>query len=127
METSVLEIILIPWWKFPIYIATATIGIIAIRISIKFDVNAWLKVRKESKELNDREKASIKCLHIWTLYTDSPHSRCDKCLVLISTSILFFARAYLDPKPVISGQIIGMMIKPGQNELQTSNYIGASK
>lgn len=127
METSVLETILIPWWKFPIYIATATIGIIAIRISIKFDVNAWLKMRKESKELNDRKKASIKCRHIWTLYTDSPYSRCDKCLVLISTSILFTARAYHDPKLVISAQIMGMMIKPGQNELQTSNYIGTTR
>lgn len=127
METSVLETILIPWWKFPIYIAIATIGMVVIRISIKFDVNAWLKTRKESKELNDRKKASIKCRHIWTLYADSPHSRCNKCLVLISTSTLFTARAYLDPKPVISGQITGRMINPGQNELQTSDYIGASK
>ena len=124
METSIAEAVLLPWWKPVVYIVVATLGIIAIRISVKFDVNAWLKDRKEAKELKDREKASRKCQHIWTLYPNNPYSRCDNCLILISTSILLFARAYSETKPVISGELHGIMMKPGRNEMVTSNYVG---
>ena len=126
MDSAVLEAILLPWWKLVIYMATVTLGIIAVRISIKFDVNKWLKTRNEAKRIKDREKASRNCKHIWTLYTNSPYSRCDNCLVLISTSILVAARAGLNPKPVISGHT-SLLMTPGADELVTSGYIGDRK
>ena len=119
-----MEAIILPWWKLPIYIAIATLGIVAIRISIKFDMNSWLKARTESKTLKERRKVSRRCLHMWTLYDDSPYSRCDKCQILISTSILVASCATQDPKPIMSCQVSGMRIRPGKNELVTSNYIG---
>ena len=125
MENSVVESLFLPWWKIPIYIVLASLGTIAIRISFKFDINVWLKARKEAKELRDSRKASRECAHIWTLYPDGPYSRCDKCLVLISTSILISACAYLDSKPVVSGQMARILMKPGRNEIVTSDYIGA--
>lgn len=127
METSITEALVLPWWKPAVYIVITTLGIIAIRISVKFDVNAWMKDRKEAQRLKARQKASSKCQHIWTLYPSSPYSRCDKCLTLISTSILLSASAYLETKPVISGELHGMMVKPGKNELVTFNYDGAKR
>ena len=125
MENSVVEALILPWWKIPVYIVTVTLGIITIRISVKFDMNTWLEARRESKELRGREKASRKCPHIWTLYPTSPYSRCDNCLILISTSILALARSSLGPKPAISGQLPGIFMKPGKNEMVTSDYMGA--
>lgn len=127
METSVAEALLLPWWKIVIYILVAAIGIVTIRIGVKFDINTWLKERKEAKILKDREKASMQCQHLWTLYPNSPYSRCDKCLILISTSILNFAKMYSNPKPVISGIASGFLMKPGTNELVTSDYIGGKR
>ena len=127
METSIMETILIPWWKPLIYLAAITLCVITIRISIKFDLNTWLKARKKSKELKHREKIIRNCQHIWTLYTHSPYSICERCRVLISTSILLIAMESLDPKLVILGYVPMMAIKPRQNRLITSDYIGAKK
>ena len=125
MENSLVEALLLPWWKPVIYMVTVTLGAITFKISVNFDINTWLKERKESKELRDREKASRKCSHIWTLYTHSPYSRCDKCLILISTSILNFASEYSSTKPLISGIANGVLMKPGTKEIVTSDYIGS--
>ena len=125
MENSLIEALLLPWWKPVIYMVTVTLGAITFKISVKFDINTWLKERKESKELRDREKASRKCSHIWTLYTHSPYSRCDKCLILISSSILNLARVYSSTKPLISGIANGVLMKPGTKEIVTSDYIGS--
>ena len=125
METSIVEALLLPWWKILLYIVITTIGIITIRITVKFDINTWLQERKEAKALEDRDKASRKCQHLWTLYTHSPYSRCDKCLVLISTSILNFAREHSNTKPLISGIANGIVMTPGKNEIVIDNYIGA--
>ena len=125
MENSLIESLILPWWKIPVYILTVALGTIAIRVSVKFDINAWLKTRKESKELRDRGKASERCPHIWTLYPHSPYSRCDRCLVLISTSLLTAARAHGNPRPVISGQMVELLMKPGENDIITVNYMGA--
>ena len=125
MESSIAEAVLLPWWKIVIYIASLVLAVITIKITITFNLNDWLKERKEAKELKDRQKASRKCQHIWTLYPNSPYSRCDDCLVLISTGILITARTYLDPKPVVSGELAGMLMKPGRNEMVTTNYLGA--
>lgn len=124
METSIAEAVLLPWWKIIIYIASLVLAVVTIKITITFNLNEWLKTLREAKELRDRQKASRKCQHIWTLYTGSPYSRCDNCLILISTGILLTARAYLDPKPVISGELHGMLMKPGKNEITTTNYVG---
>lgn len=122
-----METILIPWWKPLIYLAAITLCVITIRISIKFDVNAWMKARQESKELKHRKKVSSKCQHMWTLYTHSQFSICNKCLVLISTPILHTAIESPGPKPIILGCVSMMTIKPGPNRLITSDYIGAKK
>ena len=125
MESSIAETVLLPWWKIVIYIASLVLAVITIRVTITFDINSWLKERKEAKELRDRDKASRNCQHIWTLYPNSPYSRCDNCLILISTGILITARTYLPHKPVISGELAGMLMKPGRNEMVTTNYLGA--
>ena len=125
MESSIAEAVLLPWWKIVIYIASLVLAVITIKVTITFDLNVWLKERKEAKELREREKASRKCAHIWTLYPNNPYSRCDRCLILISTSILLTARAVLEPKPVISGELHGIIMKPGKNEMVTSDYVGA--
>lgn len=122
METSIAEAVLLPWWKIVIYIASLVLAV----ITITFNLNDWLEERKQATRLRDRQKASSKCQHIWTLYADNPYSRCDKCLTLISTGILLTARAYLNPKPFISGEMRGMMMKPGKNEMVTTNYMGVS-
>ena len=121
MENSIAEAILTPWWKIPIYIV---VTILTIRFTAKFDINAWLKARSEAKKRKTRQKNAEACLHVWTLFSSNPYSRCDKCLVLISTSILLTARAYGDPKPIITGEAPAMFMNHAAGELVTHDYIG---
>ena len=43
-------------------------GIIAVRVTIKFDLNVWLKDRRMAKNLKNRIKQADQCGHMWTLY-----------------------------------------------------------
>ncbi len=127
MEPSVVETIFLPWWKSAVYIFTVFFGlvaaVIAIRITINFDLNAFLKDKKEERHLRDRLKNSEKCGHVWTLYYSSPFSRCDKCLCLISTSVLLLMRNGPEPRPLISGYS-NLLMTPGEKEVYVENYVG---
>ena len=127
METSIAEAVLLPWWKPVVYIVVATLGIITIRISIKFDVNTWMQSRNEKQSAKRRLKRSKQCPHLWTLYHSSPYSKCDNCQSLISTSILLTALEFPDSKPIISCEAYGYVVKPGTNQVITGDYVGAWK
>lgn len=116
---------LLPWWKIVIYMASFVLAVITIKVTITFNLNDWLRGRKEAKDLKERGKVIGECPHVWTLYADNPYSRCDLCLVLISTSLLLVAIERGDPLPLISGELRGMIMKPGRKEIVTRNYIGA--
>ena len=48
MEGEFLETLFLPWWKGLVYIFALTLSIAAIRVTVKFDLNAWLKRRDEA-------------------------------------------------------------------------------
>ena len=125
MESSIAEAVLLPWWKIVIYIVSLVLAVITIKVTVTFNLNDWLRGRKEAKDLRERRKVIGECPHVWTLYADNPYSRCDLCLALISTSLLMFARERGNPPPAISGELHGIMMKPGRNEIVIRNYIGA--
>ena len=100
MEAEVLEQLILPWWKLPLYMLAVVVSGVAIRIAIKFDVNEWLKQRKEGRTKKDMEKAATTCGHLWTYYPHSPFSTCNLCLALIPTSTLAYAIRNLEPKPL---------------------------
>ncbi len=120
-----LEVLLEPWYRLPVYILVLAFSLIAIRVIIRFDINDWLKDRRNARQLKDIEKASRKCRHSWTLYHRSPLSQCNICFVAISTSILLVARQYADTKPLIFTESYDMVPEfPGGYPIIT-NYIGA--
>ena len=120
METSIIEALVLPWWKIVIYVALSVIAVITVKFTVTFDLNTWLKERRETKKLKESEQIVSECAHIWTLYICSPYSRCDKCLVLISTAILLFAREHLETKPLVLGRT-DLFMKPGSNEIGISS------
>ena len=124
MDTSTVETILSAWWQICAIILALAIAIITIRITVKFDINAWMKARREAKAQKERRKKAENCLHAWTLYTHNPVSRCGKCMVLIDTAILLSAKTYLNPKPVILAEAPFMTMTTAAGELVTSDYIG---
>lgn len=125
METSVAESIFLPWWKILVYVTAVVIATVAIRITVKFDLNAFLKDRREDKKLSERKRDIEKCAHIWTLYTNSPYSRCDRCLCLISTSILLSLRQSSAP-PVISATS-NIFMTPGKDEFYIQSMVAGDK
>ena len=59
-----------------------------IRINLQIDVNRLIEdVRRWRDEKRYRKRVS-RCVHLWTLYPDSPYSICNKCQGFISTSTL---------------------------------------
>ena len=125
MENTILEGIFLPWWKGLLYIIVLTLSIITVRFSIKFDLNEWLKIRRESKLLAQIYKRAGQCSHGWTLYPDSPFSRCVRCQAWIASSILTAALAYNAVKPIILSTHPGIVVS-GQGEMViVDNYIGA--
>ena len=43
------EELLVPWWKIPVYVLVATFSVVAIRFTVKLDMNEWLKQRRKIK------------------------------------------------------------------------------
>ena len=123
MEPSLVETIFLPWWRSLVYFFSLVVGMVAIKIVINFDLNAFLRECKEEKYFEDRLKASQECGHVWTLYVNSPYSRCDRCLSLISTSVLNLMKAVDGPRPFISGYI-SLLMTPGAKEVYVEDYIG---
>lgn len=125
MESSIVEAIFLPWWKSLVYLFSLVIGTIAIRITVNFDLNTYLQERKEEKYYQARLKASEECGHVWTLYLNSPYYRCDRCLCLISTSVLnlMSSESVSGPRPLISGYS-SLLMTPGAKEVIVENYVG---
>ena len=78
------------------------VGIIAVRVTIRFDLNAWLRDRREAKILKSKMKLAKQCDHMWTLYHASPYSRCNLCLAYIATTTLLVFQD--DPRVSIAGE-----------------------
>ena len=124
MNGEVTEALLLPWWKIVIYIATIAIAIVSIRVTVKFDWNAWADRREENKQAAARLAAARSCKHGWTLYPSSPYSRCGICMAVIDTALLLTAmESSTQPKPLILAAQHGVMLKPGKSIVVT-NYIG---
>ena len=125
MEPSIVEAIFLPWWRSLVYLFALVIGTIAIRITVNFDLNTYLQERKEEKYDQARLKAIEECGHVWTLYWNSPYSRCDRCLCLISTSVLnlMLSESVSGPRPFISGHS-SLLMTPGAKEVVVGNYVG---
>ena len=119
-----LEELILPWWKIPIYILTTLIGIAAIKVTVKFDVNEWRRERRKQKLLKAQHKRIESCRHVWTLYDSSEFSQCNKCMVLISTSILLMAmNAQVDDVRIYTVHT-GVMISTKGEVLYTDDPIG---
>ena len=125
MESSIWEAVFLPWWKGLIYMVSLVLSVIAVKVTITFDLSDWLKERKKAKELSERKRVVSKCAHIWTVYSVSPYSRCDRCMALASTTLLLNAK-HFEHKPVISGYA-QIFMKPGANEIFTDDYLGAGR
>ena len=125
VESTLLEQLLIPWWKPVVYVATLVIAAVTIRISIKFDFNEWQKNRQRERRTKEQQKAVERCSHVWTLYPHSQYSICNICQVLHSTSTLMALRG--SPGIVIAGERYGMDIKAEAGALIAMDPYGRRK
>ena len=124
MDSTLVEALLLPWWKVPVYICTITLSVVAVRISIKFDLNAWLKRRRHSQLLSKIGKRSEQCRHGWNLYTNAPYSQCASCQAWIATSVLLAARAIGDSKLIILAAYPGAIPVQKGEFIVVQNYVG---
>lgn len=92
MDSSFLEALLLPWWKVVTYLLTLTVSAIAIKVTINFDLNEWLKQRRTNKLLEEIGNRSLECSHGWTLYPNNAYSQCVGCQAWIATGLLVTAR-----------------------------------
>ena len=126
MDSEVAEALLLPWWKIVIYVIIVAIAVVSIRITVKFDWNAWAERREKNKQSAALVAAAKSCKHGWTLYPSSPYSRCGICMAVIDTALLMTAmNASTQPKPLILATQHGVVLTPGKSIVVT-NYIGRS-
>ena len=125
MDNSIVGALILPWWKMILYILALALAIVTVRISVKFDVNAWLQSGKIAKDNKRRVVDADNCPHLWTVYHSSPYSRCNLCQAWIATSTLLLARVYFEPKPIIAGESYSLLVSPQPNEVVVGDYIGA--
>ena len=64
------------------------LGIVAIRITITFDINIWLQDRRVAKPRNEDLRRANRCADAWTISHASTYSRCNLCLAYIPTKSL---------------------------------------
>ncbi len=127
MDSSLAETLFVPWWKVILYGLAIAISIVAIRVSIKFDLNEWLNRRREGRLLKERHKIVDQCRHGWTLYPSSPFSTCNGCQAWISTPILLTARQLGDVKPMILAEYQGAVLRSKggpKGPIVVNDYIG---
>ena len=125
MDSSTLEALILPWWKLPIYLLAITLSIVTIRVSIRFDINSWLQERRKLRERKQRLKFVEQCQHLWTLYTASPHSRCNRCNALIATTTVQAELELSHDKPLIAGVSNNLIANSNEGDILVSNSIGA--
>ena len=118
-----LEQLLLPWWKIIAYFLALVVGVIGIRVSLKFDVNTWMEQRRKSKLLADQRRRAAKCGHVWTLYPSSVYSQCNFCLAYIQTSTLLVGQQ-LDVQPTIVGTNYAAVLNPTEGAIVATGYIG---
>ena len=124
MESSLIETLIVPWWKVIVYSLAIAVSILAIRISIKVDLNKWSSDRRDAKLQKEKIKLAKKCMHAWTLYPSNHLSFCSMCHAGISTSILMAARLIADVKPIILAAHPWVTITPPRTTVVVSDYIG---
>ena len=128
MENSILENLLVPWWKIVVYFLLAVLAAISIKVSFTFNLNTWQKDREEAKRTKELEKRSSECGHVWTLFSVSVYSQCNLCLAFIFTSTLLYARENFDPKPLIVAEETRHRISPVAGQVFAyDDYIGKRK
>ena len=129
MDCSLLDALFVPWWKPVLFIpATAlslALSVVAVRFTISFDLNAWLRKREESRFNAEALKRAEQCMHAWTLYPSSPYSQCASCQAWIPTSILVAARALSDIKPIILAEHPGVVVSHEGPMVVVRSYTGA--
>lgn len=123
------EELLLPWWKLPFYALALGLMVLSIRVAITFNMNDFLENRRQDKLNRYNLKRANQCSHCWTLFVDSPHSRCDFCNGLISTTLLLTMQQLALQEddithPMISGQVRGITIEPQEGGILVSDYIG---
>ena len=127
MENSILENLLLPWWKILLYLFAAVVAVFTIKVSLTFNLNTWLQDRKKAKEVEELKKIASECGHVWTLYPGSVYSRCNLCLAFIATSTLVYAKEHFDKRPLFAGVHHGVHIVPPKPSIMVTDYIGKRK
>ena len=124
MESSITEILLVPWWKMVVYILVLAFSIVAVRVTFQLDLNAYLITRRKNKLKNEQLKRSRQCRHAWTLFPDSHFSSCANCHGWITTAILQAARNIADVRPIILAERPGVTIEHQGELVIVDDYIG---
>ena len=126
MDPAILNELFSPWWRPIVAIATTVfivvVGIIAVRFTVKFDLNVWLRDRRDAKALKERKKRVDGCGHVWTLYRFSQFSQCNFCLAYIATSSLVVF--YDSPAVSIAGEDWDLLLNPPAGSIIVANPIG---
>ena len=124
MESTILESLFLPWWKGLLYILALTVSAVTIRLTINFDLNEFLKRRRQIQLTNAMGKLADKCRHAWTLYPDGPYSHCALCQAWIATSFLLAMQEHADVKPVIFEIHPGVVVSQKGEYIVVNDYIG---
>ena len=104
----------------------AVVGLIGavVAFRIRFDLNVWLRDRRDEKILKEFNKRADRCAHAWTLYPNDTYSQCVGCEAWIQTNMLLAARRVGDVKPLILGERPGVVVKHDGPFVLVNNYIG---
>ena len=57
MENTILEALLISWWKGILIILAIAFSAVVIRVSVNLDLNEWLKRRETAKHMDEIKEA----------------------------------------------------------------------
>ncbi len=131
MEGTILETLFLPWWRGILSFLALGVGlgipIVACKININFDVNAWSKTRQERKDKDRHLKLVEKCKrHLWEMNTPGPYSRCIRCLGVILTAELALAEQIGPPTPTIVNRN-NVTFRPEVGTLLAADAFGRDK
>ena len=106
MDPALLNDLISPWWRpmvlLAVTVVSVAIAVIAVRVTVSFDLNEWLRDRRDAKVRKTKMKLAKRCEHVWTLCHASMYSRCNLCLAFIPTTTLLATLD--DPQVSIAGQ-----------------------
>ena len=127
MENSILDQLLLPWWKIVVYFLVVVLAAISVKVSLTFNVNTWLQDRRKAQAVKERKRTVGECGHAWTLYPDSVYSQCNLCLAYINTSTLLTAEKHFAIKPIIMGTHFRVTVAPTEGSMVVGDYSGQRK